>query len=141
MRDKRRITAMDAWAWQQIEAWLTARQELPCGAITEAKVLIEDWRQKYNNYRTPSAPGGRTPSEYAIIINKNNQTPQNTHNPGPLNGTPSAPSRRLAQDRVVKLGDLMRRAYPRKCVGVNYATRSARLSVLAIFQYPQYKLS
>jgi site-specific recombinase XerD len=31
--DKRRISAMDEWAWQQIETWLTARQELPFGAI------------------------------------------------------------------------------------------------------------
>jgi putative transposase len=43
------------------------------GSITEAQVLIEDWRQEYNNYRPHSALGGRTPSEYTITTTKNNQ--------------------------------------------------------------------
>ena len=43
------------------------------GSITEAKVLIEDWRQEYNNYRPHSALGGRTPNEYAITTTTNNQ--------------------------------------------------------------------
>jgi site-specific recombinase XerD len=30
---KRRISAMDEWGWQQIEGWLTARKDLPFGAI------------------------------------------------------------------------------------------------------------
>lgn len=30
---KRRLSAMDEWAWQEIETWLNARQELPFGAI------------------------------------------------------------------------------------------------------------
>jgi putative transposase len=41
------------------------------GSITEAKVLIEDWRQEYNSYRPHSALGGLTPSEYATITNTN----------------------------------------------------------------------
>jgi putative transposase len=45
------------------------------GSITEAKVVIEDWREEYNTYRPHSALGGRTPSEYATttINNNNNQ--------------------------------------------------------------------
>lgn len=43
------------------------------GSIAEAKVVIEDWRQEYNNYRPHSALGGRCPSEYAITTKKNNQ--------------------------------------------------------------------
>jgi site-specific recombinase XerD len=31
--DKRRLSAMDEWAWKEIETWLAARQELPFGAI------------------------------------------------------------------------------------------------------------
>jgi len=31
--DKRRISAMDEWAWKQLEPWLEARRELPFGAI------------------------------------------------------------------------------------------------------------
>lgn len=31
--DKRRLSAMDEWGWKEIEGWLTARQELPFGAI------------------------------------------------------------------------------------------------------------
>ena len=46
------------------------------GSITEAKVLIEDWRQEYNSYRPHSALGGLTPNEYATITNTNTQ---NTH--------------------------------------------------------------
>jgi putative transposase len=42
------------------------------GSITEAKVLIEDWRQEYNTYRPHSALAGLTPSEYATITNTNN---------------------------------------------------------------------
>lgn len=30
---KRRLSAMDEWAWKETEAWLQARQELPFGAI------------------------------------------------------------------------------------------------------------
>lgn len=43
------------------------------GSIAEAKVVIEDWRQEYNNYRPHSALGGRRPSEYATITTTNNQ--------------------------------------------------------------------
>ena len=43
------------------------------GSITEATVVIEDWRQEYNTYRPHSALGGRCPSEYATTtINQNN---------------------------------------------------------------------
>lgn len=30
---KRRLSAMDEWAWKEIETWLTARKELPFGSI------------------------------------------------------------------------------------------------------------
>jgi hypothetical protein len=46
------------------------------GSIAEAKVVIEDRRQEYNNYRPHSALGGRCPSEYAITTKKNNQNKQ-----------------------------------------------------------------
>lgn len=42
------------------------------GSITEAKVVIEDWRQEYNTYRPHSALGGRRPNEYATITRTNN---------------------------------------------------------------------
>ena len=42
------------------------------GSIAEAMVVIEDWRQEYNNYRPHSALEGRCPSEYAITTKKNN---------------------------------------------------------------------
>jgi putative transposase len=35
------------------------------GSITEARVIIEDWRNEYNTYRPHSALGGLTPAEYA----------------------------------------------------------------------------
>ena len=34
------------------------------GSLTEAKVIIEDWRNEYNEYRPHSALGNLTPSEY-----------------------------------------------------------------------------
>jgi putative transposase len=43
------------------------------GSITEARVVIEDWRHEYNTYRPHSALGGRCPSEYATITKTNNQ--------------------------------------------------------------------
>jgi len=35
------------------------------GSLTEARVVIEDWRNEYNNWRPHSSLGGLTPSEYA----------------------------------------------------------------------------
>jgi putative transposase len=43
------------------------------GSITEAKILIEDWRNEYNTYRPHSTLHGLTPTEYAAIETKNNQ--------------------------------------------------------------------
>jgi putative transposase len=43
------------------------------GSITEAKVIIEDWRTEYNTYRPHSALGGLTPAEYAGRENELNQ--------------------------------------------------------------------
>lgn len=45
------------------------------GSITEARVIIEDWRNEYNTYRPHSALGGLTPAEYAARgrENKENQ--------------------------------------------------------------------
>ena len=44
------------------------------GSITEAKVIIEDWRIQYNTYRPHSAHGGLTPSQYAATQTENTQT-------------------------------------------------------------------
>jgi putative transposase len=41
------------------------------GSITEARVIIEDWREQYNTYRPHSALGGLTPAEYAAIGREN----------------------------------------------------------------------
>jgi putative transposase len=35
------------------------------GSLTEARVLIEDWRNEYNTWRPHSSLGGLTPAEYA----------------------------------------------------------------------------
>jgi len=43
------------------------------GTLADAKVVIEDWRQEYNNYHPHSALGGRCPSEYATTTKNNNQ--------------------------------------------------------------------
>jgi putative transposase len=43
------------------------------GSITEAKILIEDWRNEYNTYRPHSALHGLTPTQYAAIETENNQ--------------------------------------------------------------------
>jgi putative transposase len=49
------------------------------GSITEAKVIIEDWRIQYNTYRPHSSLGGLTPSQYAANETDNTQTqPQHT---------------------------------------------------------------
>jgi putative transposase len=46
------------------------------GSLTEARVIIEDWRIEYNTWRPHSSLGNQTPAEYAA-----NWT---THNPDPL---------------------------------------------------------
>lgn len=43
------------------------------GSLTEAKIIIEDWRIEYNTYRPHSALGGLTPSQYTATITHNNQ--------------------------------------------------------------------
>lgn len=35
------------------------------GSLTEARVVIEDWRNEYNTWRPHSSLGGLTPAEYA----------------------------------------------------------------------------
>jgi putative transposase len=35
------------------------------GSLTEAQVVIEDWRHEYNTWRPHSSLGGLTPAEYA----------------------------------------------------------------------------
>ena len=35
------------------------------GSLTEARILIEDWRNEYNTWRPHSSLGGLTPAEYA----------------------------------------------------------------------------
>ena len=43
------------------------------GSLTEARVLIEDWRNEYNTWRPHSSLGGLTPTEYAAKQTRNNQ--------------------------------------------------------------------
>jgi putative transposase len=47
-------------------------EEFAC--LTEAKVIIEDWRNEYNTYRPHSALGGLTPAEYAARGRENKQS-------------------------------------------------------------------
>jgi putative transposase len=46
-------------------------EEFAC--LTEAKVIIEDWRTHYNTYRPHSALDGLTPTEYAQKENHQHQ--------------------------------------------------------------------
>jgi putative transposase len=39
------------------------------GSLTEARVVIEDWRTEYNTWRPHSSLGGLTPAEYAAQCN------------------------------------------------------------------------
>jgi putative transposase len=43
------------------------------GSLTEAQVVIEDWRTEYNTWRPHSSLGGLTPAEYAAQRTRNNQ--------------------------------------------------------------------
>ena len=43
------------------------------GSVTEARILIEDWRNEYNTWRRHSSLGGLTPAEYAARQTRNNQ--------------------------------------------------------------------
>ena len=44
------------------------------GSLTEARVIIEDWRNEYNTWRPHSSLGGLIPAEYAA--NWTSQTPK-----------------------------------------------------------------
>lgn len=43
------------------------------GSLTEAKIIIEDWRIEYNTYRPHPALDGLTPAEYAARGRENHQ--------------------------------------------------------------------
>ena len=43
------------------------------GSLTEARVVIEDWRNEYNTWRPHSSLGGLTPTEYAAQHTPTNQ--------------------------------------------------------------------
>ena len=43
------------------------------GSLTEARIVIEDWRIEYNTWRPHSSLGGLTPAEYAAQWTRNNQ--------------------------------------------------------------------
>jgi putative transposase len=43
------------------------------GSLTEAKLIIEDWRTEYNTYRPHPALNGLTPTEYAHTSTNNKQ--------------------------------------------------------------------
>ncbi len=38
--------------------------------LTDARVDIERWRQDYNEVRPHTSLGGRTPSEFAMVLKK-----------------------------------------------------------------------
>jgi putative transposase len=44
------------------------------GSLTEAKIIIEDWRIEYNTYRPHSALDGLTPTEFAATVTDNKQS-------------------------------------------------------------------
>lgn len=44
------------------------------GSLTEARVVIEDWRNEYNTWRPHSSLGGLTPAEYAAT--RTHKTPK-----------------------------------------------------------------
>lgn len=43
------------------------------GSVTEAQVVVEDWRNEYNTWRPHSSLGGLTPTEYAAQCTHRNQ--------------------------------------------------------------------
>lgn len=43
------------------------------GSVTEAQVIVEDWRNEYNTWRPHSSLGGLTPTEYAAQCTHRNQ--------------------------------------------------------------------
>jgi putative transposase len=63
------------------------------GSITEARVIIEDWRNEYNTYRPHSALGGLAPTEYAAKGRETRKTNQCTHNPWTIRRHPRTPER------------------------------------------------
>ena len=78
LRDWCRLSGLDTvyiepgspWENPWIESFNgRARDELlnieEFGSLTEARVVIEDWRIEYNTWRPHSSLGGLTPAEYA----------------------------------------------------------------------------
>jgi putative transposase len=45
------------------------------GSLTEARIVIEDWRNEYNTWRPHSSLGGLTPAEYAARWTPRNPEP------------------------------------------------------------------
>ena len=79
------------------------------GSLTEAKLIIEDWRIEYNTYRPHSALGGLTPTEYAdTVTDKKHQTTRLT--PGPPTGSPSTSSQASLQGLLQRQFDSSPRA-------------------------------
>ena len=86
LRDWCRLSGLDTiyiepgspWENPWIESFNgRARDELlnitEFGSITEARVVIEDWRNEYNTWRPHSSLGGLTPTEYAARCTHKNQ--------------------------------------------------------------------
>jgi transposase InsO family protein len=61
------------------------------GSLTEAKVLIEDWRQEYNTYRPHSALGG---PHQTSTPHSQQQTTKTTHSPWTPHRDPVTPKGR-----------------------------------------------
>ena len=59
------------------------------GSITEARVVIEDWRHEYNTYRPHTALGG--PLSKRVRHNHKNKHLRTRIAPGLVTGTPSPP--------------------------------------------------
>jgi transposase InsO family protein len=73
------------------------------GSITEAKVLIEDWRYEYNTYRPHSALGGTHTKQ--VRHNHNQQHPKQPRTritPEPPTGTPSSATRRARRHHALR---------------------------------------
>lgn len=82
LRDWCRLSGLDTIYIEPGSPWIEsfngrARDELlnitEFGSITEARVVIEDWRNEYNTWRPHSSLGGLTPAEYAARCTHSNQ--------------------------------------------------------------------